>query len=364
MAENLVINEVTYPEVKAITVENEEGNPVAFYPDAVRYNEQALTEEQQAQARENIGAASSKEVSSLSEEKVDKTGVSLGIASDGLIYLFLNGTPTGTGIPQGQSGDVFGYVDENNTVVLTGNLAEGTYTIKYEMEDGSTVDIGELELDNNVYYSVSNSLTNCTNSNSDTQAVGGESYSATISANSGYELSSVLVTMGGTDISASAVSGGTISIASVTGNIVITAVATETTSEPENVLETVGYIADTRIRSSNGETQTLAGVEATGFIPIAYGQRITIENITLVDSGNNSVAVYDANKNFIAGNYMAAFLDGVVAGSATAVNGERKSQTLTVDKWTNATLTESSPVAFIRFSANEITDNSIVYITD
>lgn len=81
----------------------------------------------------------------LSGEITDlKDGLTLGIASDGLIYLFKNGSPTGTGIPQGQSGDVFGYVDENNTIVLTGTLADGTYSLKYEKEDGSTIDVGSL----------------------------------------------------------------------------------------------------------------------------------------------------------------------------------------------------------------------------
>lgn len=75
-----------------------------------------------------------------------KSRLSLGIASDELIYIFVDGAPVGTGIPQGQSGDVFGYVDENNNVVLTGNLADGTYSVKYEMDDGSTVDIGDLVL--------------------------------------------------------------------------------------------------------------------------------------------------------------------------------------------------------------------------
>ena len=41
---------------------------------------------------------------------------------------------------------VFGYVDENNNIVVSGNLAEGSYSVKYEMEDGSTVDIGSLVL--------------------------------------------------------------------------------------------------------------------------------------------------------------------------------------------------------------------------
>ena len=71
MAENLVINEVTYPEVKAISVETTEGEQAMYYPDAVRYTEQTLTEAQQEQARTNIAAASVAEVSQLSEEIAD-----------------------------------------------------------------------------------------------------------------------------------------------------------------------------------------------------------------------------------------------------------------------------------------------------
>ena len=79
-------------------------------------------------------------------------------------------------------------------------------------------------------YSITNNLTNCTNSNAVTTINEGSSYSATISANSGYELSTITVTMGGTNITSTAVSGRTISIANVTGNIVITATATQTSS--------------------------------------------------------------------------------------------------------------------------------------
>lgn len=39
---------------------------------------------------------------------------------------------------------VIGSVDENNNIVLTGNLAGGTYTLKYESTDGSTTEIGAL----------------------------------------------------------------------------------------------------------------------------------------------------------------------------------------------------------------------------
>lgn len=42
---------------------------------------------------------------------------------------------------------VFGYVDENNNIVVSGNLADGTYSVKYEMDDGSVIDIGSLVLE-------------------------------------------------------------------------------------------------------------------------------------------------------------------------------------------------------------------------
>ena len=41
---------------------------------------------------------------------------------------------------------VFGMVDTNNNIVLTGELPEANYNVKYEKEDGTTVDIGELSL--------------------------------------------------------------------------------------------------------------------------------------------------------------------------------------------------------------------------
>ena len=55
MAENIVVNGQTYEDVDSFNAVNEVGEPVMFYPDAVRYNAQELTAEQQAQARSNLG---------------------------------------------------------------------------------------------------------------------------------------------------------------------------------------------------------------------------------------------------------------------------------------------------------------------
>lgn len=58
MAENIVVNGVTYNGVDSMEMRNTDGQPVGFYPDAVRYNAQDLTEAQKEQARKNIGAIS------------------------------------------------------------------------------------------------------------------------------------------------------------------------------------------------------------------------------------------------------------------------------------------------------------------
>ena len=79
------------------------------------------------------------------------------------------------------------------------------------------------------YYSVTNNLTNVTNSNSASSVLEGESYSATLSVSSDYSLTDVQITMGGSNITSSAYNGETreIYIASVSGNITITASATK-----------------------------------------------------------------------------------------------------------------------------------------
>ena len=75
-------------------------------------------------------------------------------------------------------------------------------------------------------YSITNTLTKCSSNNSASSVVSGSPYAALITADSGYTLGAVTVTMGGSDISASAVSGGAVTIPSVSGAVVITCTAT------------------------------------------------------------------------------------------------------------------------------------------
>lgn len=80
-------------------------------------------------------------------------------------------------------------------------------------------------------YDVTNTLTHVTNSNDAVSVRDGSAYLAALTAETGYEIDSVTVTMGGTDVTSTAYtsSNNVVYIASVTGAIVITATATSET---------------------------------------------------------------------------------------------------------------------------------------
>ena len=76
-------------------------------------------------------------------------------------------------------------------------------------------------------YTITNALDHVTNSNTATGCDEGDSYTATLTADEGYSIDTVTVTMGGVDVTSTVYnsSTGVITIASVTGDVVITAVA-------------------------------------------------------------------------------------------------------------------------------------------
>ena len=117
------------------------------------------------------------------------------------------------------SDDTFTHIE---TYLPLSDLAGASISWVEDSNAGGSVEEGT--------YTITNNLTNCTTNNNTNSVNANSSYSATISANSGYTLGSITVTMGGNNITSSAVSGSRISINSVTGNVVITASATKTES--------------------------------------------------------------------------------------------------------------------------------------
>jgi len=188
------------------------------------------------------------------------------------------------------------------TVDNSGNVtavSEGVATITATTNDGGyTATCQTTVSERIVVYTVSNNLTGCTNSNSATSVNDGSNYVGEIAPLTGYRMGSVTVLMGGNDITASAYSNGTISISNVTGNIVITATATEIGNILQNTVVTTGKYLKT-----NDGTIGNSGTEfVTDDIDIsAYaGQVILIKFIGATASTDAyRFAFYDASNTFI-----------------------------------------------------------------
>lgn len=126
-------------------------------------------------------------------------------------------------------------------------------------------------------YSVAYNLTNVTSNNTATGVVEGGSFTATLTAGSGYAIdaSTVIVTMGGTNITSTAYSSAAnmVSISQVTGNIVITAVAKAVASY-KNIIDDVGTEDNVRLRS--GGNTASASAFASNYFPAKSGDIIRV----------------------------------------------------------------------------------------
>jgi hypothetical protein len=162
-------------------------------------------------------------------------------------------------------------------------------------------------------YTISNTLSNVSNSNATNRVKEGEAYTATLTASDGYEISSVVVTMGSTDVTSSVYSNGVINISSVTGNIVVTATATAASTENytnlvptsvdydgEGVFNDVGYknnyYATTDAPYYKADTQ---GCCVTGIIPYddKNPQTIYIKGVTFnTAKSHNRIGFFDTNR--------------------------------------------------------------------
>ena len=157
-------------------------------------------------------------------------------------------------------------------------------------------------------YTITKNLTNCVCRNSASSISEGSTYNTTINANSGYSLGTITVTMGGIDITSSAVSSNTISIGNVTGNIVITASATETSS---------GVNPDAPITITN--ITVLSSTEASTQINYTTNKAATKHYFNMWYSGADSGFTEAGNKVTDNGNnnYTMTFANQLSAGTKT-----------------------------------------------
>ena len=182
-----------------------------------------------------------------------KVGVSLE-QINGYRKAMINGTPSNLSFPQTITNKLTGCTTNNSassiefdgsySALLTLNnnceldnivVTMGGVDITSSVVNGLNIDIPKVTEAiiitasasvPTVKYNVTNNLTNCTTSNTATQTSEGHPYSTAIKPVDNYKITNINVTMNGTDITSSAVSGYNINISNVTGNIVITASAT------------------------------------------------------------------------------------------------------------------------------------------
>lgn len=186
-----------------------------------------------------------------------------------------------------------------------------------------------------VTYNITRNLTNCASSNTANTIGEGATYTTTLSPTGTYKkLGAITVMMGGTDISASAVSGSTVSIANVTGNITITCAA-----EITNIIDTIGISADTRLSTSSGDNRTQSGYAAIGknknaasLIHLQSGDTLRIKGASLPDSNDSysALAIHSASGNFTVATYLH--------------NGT---------SWNNLTFTNNGDIVVVAASAEE-----------
>lgn len=94
-------------------------------------------------------------------------------------------------------------------------------TNSYKIKCGNKV-IAEIPLGSiTPKYTITNTLSHAINNNNTTEIEENQSYTATITAIEGYSINSVVITMGGADITNNVYNEGNINIPKVTGNLVI-----------------------------------------------------------------------------------------------------------------------------------------------
>lgn len=193
----------------------------------------------------------------------------------GHIHNFLTGTVTNTKLPrisipnagysrENQYDEAYGInwkegttyakipgtAENTSFCVVTIDLAEEKiYADHYGAGYGRIISYGDMELTD---FTVNNQLANVNNSNPSSSVKEGSGYDATLKASQGYKLKSVTVTMDGDAV---AVNSGMIHIPTVTGDIVITAVAEKSSSSTNYtnlVPSATAAINGTEIYNGNG----------------------------------------------------------------------------------------------------------------
>lgn len=216
-------------------------------------------------------------------------------------------------------------------------------------------------------YTVTNTLTGCTSSNTATTVTEGDTYYATITAGNGYVLNgaTVVVKMGGTEVTALYYSNGVINIPDVTGNIEITITAAVYVPSYTNVLpEAVdpstksgvwdgkGYRDGAYASSVSPYYGTDAACWCTGAIALQPSDVIYVKGATLEGSGHERLGAFSSYNGgcFWCKAYTA------LSGMATVTKLGDKYYKIVLD----ASYADYGNIGYIMFSAQGTGDGVVV----
>ena len=211
-------------------------------------------------------------------------------------------------------------------------------------------------------YTITNTLSNATSSNATVLVDANASYSATITASDGYVLDAITVTMGGMDISNTAVSGSNISISSVTGNIVITAIATEVVSGGPYVYNLADIATKTIENTSANEAAYYdAGNSDAG----GYGKNngyttYVVENIKqgdiiITENGTKSVSTTNIGRTIV-------YIDGTSVKEVSVSSAEKTFQGNYTWMTHTFTIAQDYPKVYVLFYPVTDVEDSVNFI--
>lgn len=187
-------------------------------------------------------------------------------------------------------------------------------------------------------YAVTNTLVGCTSSNSETTVNWGSLYSAVITASSGYTLegATISITMGGTDITNTAYSNGTITIAKVTGALVISILAVQTAMRSITSLTTACKNPSTTKTVADGDAYSTE-------IHVPFGYQLLASNVTIIMGGVDITSTALSGNNISIASVTGDVVITAEATSAGLAAGLYQNGELVMD-W--ATIKTTYPSAF------------------
>ena len=261
------------------------------------------------------------------------------------------------------------YTGENdNEKVVAWAVANGITASEIDAFRSAMIsgDVGEVVVPPQE-YTVTNTLTGCTSSNTATTVTGGDTYYATITAGNGYVLNgaTVVVKMGGTEVTALYYADGVISIPDVSGNIEITITAAVYVPSYTNVLpEAVdpstksgawdgkGYRNGAYASSVKPYYGTDAAYWCTGAIALQPSDIVYVKGATLEGNGHARLGAFAASSG---GCYFCKEYTSL-SGMATVTKLGDKYYKIVLD----ASYADYGNIGYIVFSAQGAGDGVVV----